>query len=194
TRFIINERKERNAEFHSTSNKKKRLFWEDVARKLNEQENTNYFTGEDCQKKFNTLTNAFKTAEKYRKGTGTKKSLVGEEIYNELSTKFLFSSKLLGKNIRLSRSSSEASVPRNDQSSQQSSQEISPQAGTPSRETPVVTKPITSSVETVAVSTTPSTAESPTISRPVTPTIPSFSQSANVINVTINYGGSSEEQ
>ncbi|UZO23409.1 uncharacterized protein OCT59_015749 [Rhizophagus irregularis] len=33
---------------------------------------------------------------------------------------------------------------------------------------------------------TPSTVETPNISRPVTPTIPSFSQSANVINVTIN--------
>ncbi|CAB5356597.1 unnamed protein product [Rhizophagus irregularis] len=43
---------------------------------------------------------------------------------------------------------------------------------------------------------TPST-ETPVVSRPVTPTIPSFSQNANVINVTINYGGkgsSSEEQ
>ncbi|RIA82949.1 hypothetical protein C1645_834543 [Glomus cerebriforme] len=39
--------------------------------------------------------------------------------------------------------------------------------------------------------------ESPVVSRPVTPTLPAFSQSANVINVTINYGGkgkSSEEQ
>src|SRR5207237_5540848 len=34
---------------------------------------------------------------------------------------------------------------------------------------------------------TPST-ETPVVSRPVTPTIPSFSQNANVINVTINYG------
>ncbi|CAG8763341.1 14571_t:CDS:1, partial [Funneliformis caledonium] len=37
--------------------------------------------------------------------------------------------------------------------------------------------------------TTPSTAEPHTTSRPVTPTLPSFSQSANVINVTINYAG-----
>ncbi|CAB4446498.1 unnamed protein product [Rhizophagus irregularis] len=43
---------------------------------------------------------------------------------------------------------------------------------------------------------TPST-EIPVVSRPVTPTLSSFSQSANVINVTINYGSkgsSSEEQ
>ncbi|CAB4440641.1 unnamed protein product [Rhizophagus irregularis] len=38
--------------------------------------------------------------------------------------------------------------------------------------------------------------ESPTTSRPVTPTLPSFSQSANVINVTINnnYAGAPDEQ
>ena len=61
-RFLINERKERNSEFHSTPNKKKRLFWEDIARKLNEQENTNYFTSEDCQKKFNNLKKAYKVS------------------------------------------------------------------------------------------------------------------------------------
>ena len=59
-RFLIDERKERNLEYHSTPNKKKRLFWEDIARKLNEQENTNYFTGDDCNKKFSNLTKAFK--------------------------------------------------------------------------------------------------------------------------------------
>ncbi|GBB98261.1 hypothetical protein RclHR1_31830004 [Rhizophagus clarus] len=41
---------------------------------------------------------------------------------------------------------------------------------------------------------TPSTIETPPISRSVTPTIPSFSQNANVINVTINYGGGIDEK
>src|SRR6266480_3612561 len=41
-------------------------------------------------------------------------------------------------------------------------------------------------------SVTPSI-ETPVVSRPVTPTLPSFSQNANVINVTINYGGAREE-
>ncbi|PKB95479.1 hypothetical protein RhiirA5_436638 [Rhizophagus irregularis] len=39
----------------------------------------------------------------------------------------------------------------------------------------------------------PST-ETSVVSRPVTSTLPSFSQSVNVINVTINYGGKSDEQ
>src|SRR3954452_11396758 len=39
-----------------------------------------------------------------------------------------------------------------------------------------------------------STVETPNISRPVTPTIPYFSQNADVINVTIYYGGRSDEQ
>ncbi|UZO12605.1 uncharacterized protein OCT59_004133 [Rhizophagus irregularis] len=35
--------------------------------------------------------------------------------------------------------------------------------------------------------------ETPNISRPITPTLPSFSQNANVINVTFNYGGAQTE-
>src|SRR5579859_7825474 len=99
--FFINERKERNFEFHSTSNKKKCLFWDDVARKINV--NSNCFTGEDCRKKFTNLTKAYKvscsclgftknltgnilmTTVKYWAG-GKKRSLVGEEIYQEFST------------------------------------------------------------------------------------------------------------
>ena len=41
---------------------------------------------------------------------------------------------------------------------------------------------------------TPSTIETPPIFRSVTPTIPSFSQNANVINVTINYDGETDEK
>ena len=110
-RILVDERKQRNAEYHATPNKKKRLFWEDIANKINEQERTNYFIGDDCHKKFLHLTKAFyvssdclssmrlldskicllliyQTAEKYKKGTGTKRSLVGEEIYEEFSNKF----------------------------------------------------------------------------------------------------------
>jgi hypothetical protein len=41
---------------------------------------------------------------------------------------------------------------------------------------------------------TSSTIEPSTISRPVMPTLPSFSQSANVINVTINYSGADSKE
>lgn len=41
---------------------------------------------------------------------------------------------------------------------------------------------------------TPSIDESPVVSRPVTPTPPSFSQNANVINVTINYGSNNSQE
>ena len=58
-RLLINECKQRNAEYHAIPNKKKRAFWDDVANKLNEQENTNYFLGEDCHKKFLNLTKTF---------------------------------------------------------------------------------------------------------------------------------------
>ena len=55
-RLLINERKQRNAEYHATPNKKKQDFWDDVANKLNEQENTNFFLGKDCHNKFLNLT------------------------------------------------------------------------------------------------------------------------------------------
>lgn len=87
-RFLINERKERNNEYHATPNKKKRLFWEDIANKLNEKENTNYFTSEICHKKFSSLTKAFYVSKRYRDGLGTKRSLVGENLYEEFSTQF----------------------------------------------------------------------------------------------------------
>jgi len=43
-RILIDERKNRNAEYHATTNKKKYLFWNEIAEKINDQENTNYFT------------------------------------------------------------------------------------------------------------------------------------------------------
>jgi len=58
-RLLIDERKQRNSEYHTIPNKKKRVFWEDIANKLNVQGNTNYFIGDDCRKKFLTLTKAF---------------------------------------------------------------------------------------------------------------------------------------
>jgi hypothetical protein len=58
-RILIDERKHRNAEYHATTNKKKYLFWNEIAEKLNDQENTNYFTGDECHKKFLSLTKAF---------------------------------------------------------------------------------------------------------------------------------------
>ena len=48
-RLLINERKQRNAEYHATPNKKKQYFWHDIANKLNKQENTN-FSSVKCAK------------------------------------------------------------------------------------------------------------------------------------------------
>ncbi|RIA79314.1 hypothetical protein C1645_840981 [Glomus cerebriforme] len=86
--ILIDEHKNRNAEYYVTINKKKYLFWNKIAKKINNQENTNYFTGEAYHKKFLNLTKAFYMAEKYKKGTGAKRSLVGEEIYEKFSLKF----------------------------------------------------------------------------------------------------------
>ena len=47
-RILIDKRKQRNAEYHATTNKKKYLFWNDIAEKINNQKNT---IGEKCHKK-----------------------------------------------------------------------------------------------------------------------------------------------
>jgi hypothetical protein len=59
-RILIDERKQRNAEYHNITNKKKHLFWDSIAEQINGLENTLvYFTGEACNKKFLSLTRAF---------------------------------------------------------------------------------------------------------------------------------------
>ena len=59
TRILIDKRKNGNEEYHCTPNRNKRNFWEKIAEKLNENYNTNYFTGEACNKKFLSLTRAY---------------------------------------------------------------------------------------------------------------------------------------
>ena len=59
TRMLIDERKNGNEEYHWTPNRNKRNFWEDIANEINRVNNTNYFTGEDCNKKFLALTRAY---------------------------------------------------------------------------------------------------------------------------------------
>ena len=54
-------------------------------------------------------------------------------------------------------------------------------SSSPSHKKTKSSRPVTPSIET------------PVVSRPVTPNLPSFFQNANVINVTINYGGAREE-
>jgi len=57
--MLIDERKNGNDQYHRTSNRYKRNFWDEIANKINQANNTNYFTGEDCNKKFLVLTRAY---------------------------------------------------------------------------------------------------------------------------------------
>ena len=59
TCFLIDERKNGNEEYHQTPKRSKRIFWKEIANKLNQMHNTNYFTREDYNKKFLTLTWAY---------------------------------------------------------------------------------------------------------------------------------------
>jgi len=59
THILTDERKNGNVEYHWTPKRNKRIFWEKIAEKLNEVNNSNYFTGEACNKKFLSLTRAY---------------------------------------------------------------------------------------------------------------------------------------
>ena len=59
TRFLIDERKTGNEVYHKTPKGSKTDFWEEISNKLNKKNNTNYFTGEACNKKFLSLTRAY---------------------------------------------------------------------------------------------------------------------------------------
>ncbi|CAB4487428.1 hypothetical protein RhiirA1_515887 [Rhizophagus irregularis] len=87
-RMLIDERKNGNEQYHRTPNHNKRNFWEDIANEINRVNNTNYFTGKDYNKKFLALIQAYYTAKAYKEGTKKKRSLVGEQYYNEFFTEF----------------------------------------------------------------------------------------------------------
>ncbi|RIA79120.1 hypothetical protein C1645_882821 [Glomus cerebriforme] len=188
TRILIDERKNGNVEYHQTPKRNKRLFWEKIAEKLNQTYNTNYFTREDCNKKFLTLTRAYYTAKAYKEavaeavlkgpanvGVKKKRSLVGEHYYEEFSTEFW-------KEPGTQRPTTSYNTDRQSSSENLNPFEIgSDTSSSPSHKKTKSSRPVTPSIET------------PVVSRPVTPTLPSFSQNANVINVTINYGGAREE-
>jgi Myb/SANT-like DNA-binding domain len=55
-RLLINERKNRNAEYHALKNgQPKQAFWDNIAQKINHQRKTT-FTGKQCHNKFLNLT------------------------------------------------------------------------------------------------------------------------------------------
>ncbi|PKB95618.1 hypothetical protein RhiirA5_436386 [Rhizophagus irregularis] len=141
-RILIDERKNRNAKYHATTNKKN-------------------------------LTKAFYMAEKYKKGTGNKRSLVGKRSMRSSHQKLQSGQAHSGSVKRsLSRASSSS------RSSNTRTSDIMDLFET----FPPPSRPVTPSVEI------------PINSRSVTPSTPSFLQNANVINVTINYGKESDEQ
>ncbi|GES76676.1 hypothetical protein GLOIN_2v1571918 [Rhizophagus clarus] len=101
------------------------------------------------------LTKAFYTAKKYREGTGNKRSVVGEKLYKEFSTKF-WQNQNHHSNKYIMRMLGNGS---------KSSSEKSSDIGQLFENSFPVSRSVTPSVETS------------TSSRPITPTIPSFSQS-----------------
>ncbi|CAB4446474.1 unnamed protein product [Rhizophagus irregularis] len=131
------------------------------------------------------------TTKAYYEGTKNKRSLVGEHYYEEFSTEFWKEPGIQRPLSNTTVSTTSSSTPLTVVSDRQSSSESlnsfktgSDTSSSPHKQTKS-SRPVTPSIEI------------PVVSRPVTPTLSSFSQSANVINVTINYGSkgsSSEEQ
>ncbi|UZN99881.1 uncharacterized protein OCT59_001146 [Rhizophagus irregularis] len=212
--MLINERKNGNEEYHRTPNCNKRNFWEDIANEINRVNNTNYFTGEDCNKKFLALTRAYYTARAYKKAVAEanaeallegsdntetnegdkakvkkKRSTLLRRVLNRILERtwylFLLYSRVYEKDIPLKFLSFLGARHSTTPSNTPGPLETGSDTSSSPHKQTKSSRPVTPSIET------------PVVSRPVTPTIPSFSQNANVINVTINYGGkgsSSEEQ
>lgn len=58
-RLLINKRKNRNVEYHSLrKGRQKHAFWDNIARKINNQYGTT-FTGNQCHNKFYNLTRSY---------------------------------------------------------------------------------------------------------------------------------------
>ncbi|GBC43419.1 hypothetical protein GLOIN_2v1776326 [Rhizophagus irregularis DAOM 181602=DAOM 197198] len=201
--MLIDERKNGNEEYHRTSIRNKRNFWEDIANEINRVNNTNYFTGEDCNKKFLALTRAYYTTVAYKKakaeaeslllstneGSGVegppttvvtkkkKRSLIGEHYYEEFSTEFW---KEPGSQRNLRNPSSSSNTPNRLQPSRiPRSMSSSALGSSIASRTGTASKIPRAIPSNTSRPTTPSSG-----SRPVTP---SFSQSAETINVFINY-------
>ncbi|RIA91289.1 hypothetical protein C1645_822261 [Glomus cerebriforme] len=65
----------------------KATFWEEVADIIYQKHQAN-FTGRECNNKFLALTRAYYTTCAFRNGTGCKRSLIGENFYDEFSFEF----------------------------------------------------------------------------------------------------------
>jgi len=181
-RMLIDERKDGNEAYHRTPNRNKRNFWEDIAEKINQAYNTNYFNGEDCNKKFLILTRAYYTAKAYKEaeanagtsaGAGVvakkKRSLVGEQYYEEFSTEFWKEPGRQRPNVGVTNvGTTSSNTPSRSQPSRIPRPIDTSRTGTSSKIPRAINSPNTSHPTTPS---TPSTIEPPTISRPVTPSI-----------------------
>ncbi|CAB4487566.1 unnamed protein product [Rhizophagus irregularis] len=161
THFLIDERKTGNEVYHKTPKRSKTDFWEEISNKLNENNNTNYFTGEACNKKFLSLTRAYYTTKAYKEGSWYLHCAFIVIFFYERYTKkcLLFLE------------------------AQQYPNTVTPSLlpNTPSRRQPsrIPRSSNRSRLTTPSISRLPSSG-----SRPVTP---SFFQSAETINIYINY-------
>ncbi|CAG8731475.1 15403_t:CDS:2 [Cetraspora pellucida] len=85
-RLLVDERKNRNDEFHLIR-KKKAPFWNSVAEKINNKFNTTY-TGKQCTEKFSQLVREFNLMVLYRSEDGGKSTHYGQIYFDEFRTHF----------------------------------------------------------------------------------------------------------
>ncbi|RGB22761.1 hypothetical protein C1646_677613 [Rhizophagus diaphanus] len=185
THILIDEHKMGNEEYYQTPKRCKKIFWEEIAEKLNENYNTNYFTGEACNKKFLSLTRAYYTTKAHYEGTKNKRSLVKEQYYEEFFTEFWKEPLRTNEGTDpLGRKPSPSNSPRRSQLPSKIPRPLSlsttaSRTRTASKNSRAIPSPNKSRPTTPSISRPPSSG-----SRPVTP---SFFQSAETINIYINY-------
>ncbi|CAB5190685.1 unnamed protein product [Rhizophagus irregularis] len=89
-RVLINERKNKNNNFHELNGNMKHNFWKGLASKINLEFRTTY-TGRQCKEKFNGLVRAYKKMQLYieSKPKG-RKSALGTKYYEEFSEQTIY--------------------------------------------------------------------------------------------------------
>nr|CAG8674466.1 5114_t:CDS:2 [Entrophospora candida] len=86
-RILINERRNRNVEFHNLG-RNRINFWESIAIKINEEHNT-YFNGYQCKKKFDNLVRDYNLMCKFLAGNARgRRTRNGMLYYDEFQSRF----------------------------------------------------------------------------------------------------------
>ncbi|CAG8844185.1 16623_t:CDS:2, partial [Gigaspora margarita] len=87
TRTLIEERRNRNIEYHNYG-RNRTIFWNSIANRINQEHNTN-FTGYHCKEKFSNLVRSYNAMCEYMAGSRrARRNRLGAQYFDEFRTHF----------------------------------------------------------------------------------------------------------